>query len=98
MPLSVVVGLGLWLATSPHSRLVVRMRMVRVRVVVSVVVVVVVRVVVQRFLLAVYTAHVVMMRETKLPAVPPHTCTSQHSPAVTVTPVVPANTGNISIF
>ena len=77
--------LGRGLTTSPPSRLMVRMVMRMVVVVVVGVRVVVVRVVVQRFLLAVYTAHVVMMTESKLPAVPPHTCTSPQSPAVTLT-------------
>ena len=106
---SVVLGLWLALDPSPHSGLMVVVRLVRMLVVM--VGVVVVRVVVQRFLLAVYTAHVVMMTESKLsgPAVPPHTCTSPQSPAVTrghktmpgyyYSPLQStANTRNITIF
>jgi len=59
--------------------LVVRLRVMLVMLVVVVMVVLVVRVVLQRLLFAVYTAHVVMMRESKLSAVVPHTCTSQLS-------------------
>ena len=78
LPGSVVLGLN----TAPSSTLVVRLRVMVVRVMVRMVGMVVVRVVVYRFLLAVYTAHVVMMTESKLSAVSPHTCTSPQSPAV----------------